>query len=279
LGVSFPVIASGVCRAIYEQLKADPAQAGRTEDELHRLSRSRFKEAVAAACYFQAEPSLRTRYEAAFRAVDPSWMITTNYDLLIEECTPNSSILLPDDVLAVTRRSLPVYHLHGHRVAPESIVMTEEDYVRLFRPGEYRQAKLSLLLSESTTVLLGYGLGDINVLTAIDSARMYGQNAGTARSPHQGLVVQALYVSGTPNPVPYRRPSGEVVLEIKDIALFLEELGAAKSAVSARRAQSEALLTGLDTTTGRQNFMGADPSLYCHSAQLPIPPRITPPSC
>jgi hypothetical protein len=27
------------------------------------------------------------------------------------------------------------------------------------------------------------------------------------------------------------------------------------------------------------SFLGADPSLYCHSAQLPIPPRITPPSC
>jgi hypothetical protein len=28
-----------------------------------------------------------------------------------------------------------------------------------------------------------------------------------------------------------------------------------------------------------RTIKGADPSLYCHSAQLPIPPRITPPSC
>lgn len=255
IGRSFPVIATEICAAIYEKLKADPAMAGRTDEELHRLSRSRFKEAVAARCYFQAEPTLRTRYGSAFAGVEPSWIITTNYDLLIEECIPNSSILLPDQVFGITRHSIPVYHLHGHRVSPESIIMTEDDYVRLFRPGEYRQTKLGLLLSESTTVLLGYGLGDINILTAIDCAGFYRRTSAVGGSQHQGLVLQALYTHGVANPAPYRRPTGEIVLEIANIADFLEDLAREKERVKTRRLKNEELLAALDTFDGRKQFI------------------------
>jgi hypothetical protein len=46
-----------------------------------------------------------------------------------------------------------------------------------------------------------------------------------------------------------------------------------------RMAPTPASAVAVEGEGASARFLGADPSLYCHSAQLPIPPRITPPSC
>ncbi len=51
--------------------------------------------------------------------------------------------------------------MHGIRTSPNSIIISQEDYISLFRPNQYRQQKLSLSIKESTTLIIGYGLGDV----------------------------------------------------------------------------------------------------------------------
>ena len=53
-----------------------------------------------------------------------------------------------------------MFHLHGVRTNPKEIIIAQEDYITLFRPSEYRQMKLALTIKESTTLFLGYGLGE-----------------------------------------------------------------------------------------------------------------------
>jgi len=50
----------------------------------------------------------------------------------------------------------------------ELYIIVQEDYVGQFRPTEYRQIKMALMIKESTMLIIGYGLGDVNVLTALD---------------------------------------------------------------------------------------------------------------
>lgn len=37
---------------------------------------------------------------------------------------------------------IPIYHIHGVCNIPDSIVITNEDYAYMFRPNDYRQARL-----------------------------------------------------------------------------------------------------------------------------------------
>lgn len=51
-----------------------------------------------------------------------------------------------------------------------------EDYISMFRPGDYRQVRLPFLMKESTVLMVGYGFGDINVISAVDWSRNVYQN-------------------------------------------------------------------------------------------------------
>ena len=67
--------------------------------------------------------------------------------------------------------------------------------MRLFRPSQYRQIRLALTIKESTTCLLGYSLGDVNVLTALDwSKNVFRESKGNY--PHE--VVQILWLPKIP---------------------------------------------------------------------------------
>jgi hypothetical protein len=133
--------------------------------------------------------------------------------------TGKSIPLGPNDSLSSPKGIIPVFHLHGLRTNPEEIIIALEDYVTLFRPSEYRQIKLALTIKESTTLLLGYGLGDVNVLTALDWSRnvFKGEEAS-----YPNDVIQVLR-EDNPKKVPYRDKNEIVIIETEDISIFFEE--------------------------------------------------------
>jgi len=153
-------------------------------------------------------------------ALSPSWVITTNYDLVIETLLTGKCIPLgPSDRLTKPRGIVPVYHLHGVRTNPQDIIIAQEDYVALFRPNEYRQIKLALTVKESTTLLLGYGLGDVNVLTALD----WSNNVFISEQinyPHE--VIQVIRKKD-PSGNPYRDKNGILIIETSELINFFEE--------------------------------------------------------
>ena len=217
-GRSYPQIASELCALTAERMRQ--SNPGATDIEALEA----LKRAVANRCDLSPEEPLRSRYRSTLARLRLSWVITTNYDFVLESLIDGAVSLLPTQALTPRPDFIPIYHLHGHRLKPESIIITEEDYIQLLGPLEYRQLKLSLLLAESATLVLGYGIGDINVRSALQWSKAFSGDPRFVLEEYQRLVVQALYTQSSPRPEPYLGPNGEVILEINDIHALLEEL-------------------------------------------------------
>jgi hypothetical protein len=126
-------------------------------------------------------------------------------------------------MLVTPKDYIPIYHLHGSRYNPDSIVITQEDYVGLFRPTEYRLNKLPVLLQESTTIFMGYNLGDINVLTAIDWCNNVFKVPDEQTLAHPHETIQLVYISGIPQK-PYRDEKNVIIVEINNVDTFLSSV-------------------------------------------------------
>ena len=214
-GRSYPEIASAIC-----------TKCSDNTGEPFATSLRQLKTEIARLTAWYPSPEQRKKYSEYLETFNPSWIITTNYDLVVEALLTGRSIPLgPNDPLSAPKGFVPVFHLHGVRTKPKEIIISQEDYVALFRPTEYRQIKLTLMIKESTTLFLGYGLGDVNVLTALDWSRnVFKANHGDYPSD----VVQVLRNS-TPCKSPYRDKQGIVIVETADLSTFFEEFAEARS--------------------------------------------------
>jgi|GEM_PF-1082592 len=258
-GMSYPRMASEMARVLREKILEDAGKDAPTGSRRTALDEatSRIKEKIARLTAFHQNPELSDDLGEALKGIGPAWIVTTNFDLLIEELLPDSDVLLPRQVIPANARVTPVYHLHGHRLAPASIVITEQDYVETFRMGEYRQIKLSLLFSESTTLLLGYGLGDVNVLTAIEWARSYSSNGGTAGGSSVGSVIQTLWDPDGGEQEPYWGDHDELIVPIDGLTTFLREIVDARDALERDDAQVRALVKELESPKSRKQFLAS----------------------
>lgn len=186
--------------------------------------RQNMKGMVADSTAFLPTGDVRDRVGPALEKLKLSWILTTNYDQVLESLLASQVLSLgPNRAIVSPRHLVPLYHLHGVRTHPSELILFQEDYTRLLRPMDYRQTKLALLLRESTVLVIGYGLGDVNVLTAIDWAEnVYSHlNEGYPR-----VIVQLLY-SENPASQPYSIENGIIVIETDDVLAFLDELSAA----------------------------------------------------
>jgi hypothetical protein len=161
------------------------------------------------------------RYRDTLENIDINWVITTNYDTLLEKILYERAISLgPYENFTKINNLIPIYHMHGIRTIPESLIITNEDYVSLFRPNNYRQSRLPFLIKESTSVFLGYSLSDINVLTAVDWCKnVYVSENGFIENE----MIQILWRKTGRRTRPYKL-SGIIILEIDNILTFLEGL-------------------------------------------------------
>lgn len=208
-GQSYPELASKLC-ATYAQQKSV------TYDE----AKLKLKNILSDETAWFPSGEVREKFSKHLKRMAPSWIATTNYDQVLECLLAGRCISLgPHDAFSSPRGVIPILHLHGSRAEPKEIIITQEDYVSLFRPTEYRQVRLALTIRESTTCLIGYGLGDVNVQAALDwSKNVYPNQAGDR--PHE--VVQLLW---NPKPIqdPYRSNQGVLILEIESIESFFDE--------------------------------------------------------
>jgi hypothetical protein len=210
VGMSYPEIASAICKEYCKNHSVT------FPDALKRL-----KENIAALTSWYPTEQQQTKYKPYIEAFSPSWIITTNYDLVIETLLTGKSIPRgPNDSLSAPKGIVPVFHLHGLRTTPDEIIIAQEDYVTLFRPTQYRQIKLSLTIRESTTLVIGYGLGDVNVLTALD----WSSNVFKAeRTDYPHGVIQVLRTGTSPAHGPYRLDNDIVVVETDELSSFFDE--------------------------------------------------------
>ena len=208
-GNSYPDIASKLSNLIAKKKKISKT------DAIKQL-----KQVIANLTSLYPDSKLRIQYREYFDVLNPHWIITTNYDTVIESIlTGRGHSLAPEDQLIAPMNKIPVYHLHGIRTNPDSIIITQEDYVELFRPNQYRQQKLPLILKESVTVLIGYGLGDFNVMTAVDWSKNVYENKSVSYPSEMIQLIRA----AKPKPDPYYE-NEILIVEFADLKACLEEI-------------------------------------------------------
>jgi hypothetical protein len=211
-GVSYPQIATKICEEHSNGKGIEFA-----------ASLSQLKTEISALTSWYPNLQQREKYSQYLQKLKPAWAITTNYDLVLESLLTGLSVPLgPSDSLLAPKGVIPVFHLHGVRTNPGEIIISQEDYVTLFRPTEYRQIKLALTIKESTTLVLGYGLGDVNVLTALDWSENVFKGDGKETYPHG--VIQILRRHDAKNE-PYLDKHGITIIETQELTDFFEELG------------------------------------------------------
>ena len=209
VGVSLPELATSVCKRLAIKKNIDYVEAKRL-----------FKKEICNLSNWLPSEERAIEFRRIFDILNPAWIVTTNYDLVLETLlTGRCKSLSPINYLSAPKNIIPIYHLHGTRLDSESIIITQEDYIPLFRPNEYRQAKLAMTIRESTTLILGYGLGDVNVLSAVD----WSKNIYTEENEYPYEIVQALWTD-TPKEDAYRDENGNVIIEINDLEKLLNDL-------------------------------------------------------
>lgn len=227
--LSNPEIASNICNAFVNK---NPATIN------YEKSVERLKKIIADKVSVFPEEKVKEKYVDYFKSINLSWVITTNYDTIIESFLEDKAIPIgPEDFFLKREGFVPVYHIHGIRFSPQSIVITNEDYAKYFRPNDYRSARLPFLIKESLVLMIGYGLGDLNVLTAVDLAKnVYSDNGESFP------IIQLVYKGENFKNEPYQHPSGIWIIEIQDIPSFFDELIAAKaSAEEIRKKTAETI--------------------------------------
>jgi hypothetical protein len=209
-GLSYPEIASEIAKSIAQNKSIEYNEAIK-----------KLKEAISKLTSWYPTKKEREEFGEVIEGLHPSWIITTNYDLIIECLLTGKCLSLgPDDQLISPKDLIPIYHLHGVRTNPTSIIIAQEDYVSLFRPNQYRQQKLSLSMKESTTLIIGYGLGDTNVLTAIDWTQNVYSNQ-RINYPHE--IIQLLYTQ-SPRQEAYKDRNNILIIEFDDLKNILSEI-------------------------------------------------------
>lgn len=99
--------------------------------------------------------------------IKTSGIITTNYDLFLEELTSEldfqsfvgQSSLIQSNLIF----SDEIYKIHGCVTDRESIVITNEDYQKFENRQKYILGKLTVIFAEFPLIFLGYSLEDENI--------------------------------------------------------------------------------------------------------------------
>lgn len=208
-GTGYPEIASEICEK-YASSKGIS----------YKKALSKIKREIAAFTGWYPDKDQRAKYSDSLSSLNFSWIMTTNYDLVIESLLTGVSVPLgPNDSLIAPKGLIPVFHLHGIRTNPDEIIIAQEDYVGLFRPTEYRQIKLALMIKESTMLILGYGLGDVNVLTALD----WSKNVFSGEQESYPNEVIQVVRKEKPKDKPYRDRNDVVIIEVSSLESFFAE--------------------------------------------------------
>lgn len=184
---------------------------------------------VEDCCSLNVDELFLNEVKEYISAIKPQWIITTNYDLIMEQLVDNSRTIGPYNPFSVQEGMTTIFHMHGHVRDPQNIVVSEKDYVDLLKVDDYRQMKLSSSLAESSVLFMGYSLNDINVRAALNRAQTYNLNAcDEFEKKYPKIYVQAKYdLSSSDEPtdeVLHGEKDNLYTLKIKDIKKFLKEI-------------------------------------------------------
>lgn len=105
------------------------------------------------------------------KAAKINGIITTNYDLLCENIFPDFKVYKSQQELIFSplQEIGEIYKIHGCCTEPNSLVITEEDYLDYNEKNAYLAAKLLTVFLEHPTIFMGYSISDKNVRNILSS--------------------------------------------------------------------------------------------------------------
>jgi len=160
-GLTLPQIATRVCQLLAKKRKIT-----------YEDSKDEIKKIIRALVNWVPESSETEKYKSLFENLNIKWIVTTNYDEVLEAILGEKGYTIdPEQPLTAPSEMIPIYHIHGDRKNYPSLIVTHEDYVPLFKPGNYRESKLFTMMSEAPVLILGYSLSDLNLLSALEQSK------------------------------------------------------------------------------------------------------------
>nr|WAI02748.1 MAG: SIR2 family protein [Candidatus Methanoperedens sp.] len=96
--------------------------------------------------------------------IRPHAIITTNYDRFLEKIFPEYEPIIGQKILHTNNISIgEIFKIHGCISEPESMVLTEKDYIEFMAKKKYLSAKLLTYFAEHPLLFIGYSAEDPNI--------------------------------------------------------------------------------------------------------------------
>ncbi|KQB15301.1 SIR2 family NAD-dependent protein deacylase [Rhodobacter capsulatus] len=144
---------------------------------------------------------------AAFAEIKPHAIITTNYDMFLEQVFDGYEPVSGQTILRYNTNSFgEIFHIHGDVSNPPSIVLTRADYDEWSEKKKYVSAKLLTYFAEHPVFIMGYGLGDPNVKSIL-------RDIGELVAGEDGLIPNVYQIVWRPDRIE-RHPPDQAIFAV-----------------------------------------------------------------
>lgn len=119
---------------------------------------------------YQREENLLNEIEL-LKNLNLDGIITTNWDLFLESLFPDYKVFIGQNELLFSNvfKIGEIYKIHGCSSNPNSLVLTDEDYINFEQRNAYLAAKLITIFMEHPIIFIGYSLSDKNIRAILQS--------------------------------------------------------------------------------------------------------------